>query len=96
MCTAWCYVRLITCVALILMFMGSAREFAQEKATIVARMSEAQVSQMLGIPDRIVTSNAGPEGNNLGKNSYAWIYYNPYRVVVYENGAVTHYTTVKG
>jgi len=90
MCTAWCYVRLITCVALMLMFIGSAREFAQEKATIVACMSEAQVSRILGNPDRIATSNAGSGGDSLKENSYLWIYYDPYRIVVYENGAVTY------
>ena len=89
MCTAWCYIRLITCVALILMFVGSAREFAQEKATIVPCMSEAQVSRMWGSPHRIVTSNAGSGGDSLKTDSCIWIYYNPYRMVVYENGSVT-------
>jgi len=96
MCAAWCYIRLITCVALILMFMGSAREFAQERARIVPCMSEAQVSQMWGSPHRIITSGAGSGGDSLKVNSYVWIYYNPYRVVVYENGAVTYCIKSKG
>jgi hypothetical protein len=54
MCTEWCYIRLVTCVALILMFMGSAREFAQG------------------------------------------IYYDPYRVVFYKNGAVTYCVKSEG
>jgi len=90
MCTEWCYIRLVTCVALILMFMGSAREFAQEKATIVPCMSEEHVSQMWGSPHRIVASGAGSGGDSLKENSYAWIYYDPYRVVFYKNGAVTY------
>ena len=90
MCTEWCYIRLVTCVALILMFMGSAREFAREKATIVPRMSEEHVSQMWGNPHRIVTSGAGSGGDSLKENSYVWIYYDPYRVVFYKNGAVTY------
>jgi hypothetical protein len=72
------------------MFIGSAREFAQEKATIASCMSEAQVSQMWGSPHRIVASGAGSGGDSLKKNSYVWIYYDPYRVVFYKNGAVTY------
>lgn len=96
MCAAWCYIRLITCTALLLMFIGSGREFAQKRATIVPLMSEEQVSEIWGRPQRTVTKEVEFEGKDVKSNSSIWIYYNPYRLVVYENGIVTYCVKSEG
>jgi len=96
MCAAWCYIRLISFIALLLMFIGSGMEFAQKQAAVVPLMSEAQVSDIWGRPQRTVATSVGVDGDASKSNSSIWIYYAPYRLVVYENGIVTHCVKSKG
>jgi len=96
MCAAWCYVRLITCTGLLLMFIGSGMEFVQKETAVVPRMSEAQVSDIWGRPQRIVAAGVGVETNASKSNSSIWVYYAPYRLVVYKSGIVTHCIKSKG
>ncbi|HHR84762.1 MAG TPA: hypothetical protein ENL23_00260 [Candidatus Acetothermia bacterium] len=86
MSTTWGYIQLITAIGLLLMFVGCAREYTRSEVTILPQMSEEQVLALLGSPDQIHRANEAAGENNL----YAWIYYDPYRVIFYENGNVTH------
>lgn len=86
----WGYIQLIMCIGLLLMFMGSATEVSQKNAFIVPTMSEAEVSATWGPPQRTLATDSDPEGNGSTGNRSIWIYYNPYRLVVYENGVVKH------
>ena len=95
-CAAWCYVRLITCTSLLLMFIGSGMEFVQKETAVVPRMSEAQVSDIWGRPQRIVAAGVGVEADASKSNSSIWVYYAPYHLVVYESGIVTHCVKSKG
>ena len=88
--TTWGYIQLITVIGLLLMFVGSAREYTQNRVTILPHMSEGQVSALLGVPDKIIALKATSGENCMEDNSYAWTYYDPYRVIFYENGNVTH------
>ena len=88
--TTWGYIQLITVIGLLLMFVGSARECMQNEVTILPHMSEEQVSALLGSPDQIRGVNEAADENFMEDNPYAWIYYDPYRVIFYENGNVTH------
>lgn len=85
----WGYIQLIMCIGLLLMFIGSATEVSQKNASIVPMMSEAEVSDTWGPPQRTIAVDCGLEGNGSKKHRSIWIYYYPYRLVVYENGVVT-------
>jgi hypothetical protein len=90
MSTTWGYIQLITAIVLLLMFVGCASEYTRKEVTILPHMSEEQVLALLGSPDQIHRANEADGGNSIESNLYAWIYYDPYRVIFYENGTVTH------
>lgn len=85
----WGYIQLIMCIGLLLMFIGSATDVSQKNASIIPKMSEAQVSDTWGLPQRTLTADCRLEGNGSRKRRSIWIYYDPYRLVVYEDGVVT-------
>jgi len=52
---------------------------------VVGGMSEAEVAEVWGSPDHIVTSGLTTPGIFKAAELYSWIYYNPYRKVIFAN-----------
>ena len=50
---------------------------------VVGGMSEAEVAEVWGEPDHIVTSRLTTPGIFGPAEQYSWIYYNPYRKVTF-------------